>query len=328
MRGRIPLKAPYVNRFNFLVTAFNFFKIAGMKYSIIIPTYNEAHDIRETLDSLVRIDWPDKEIIVVDDSTDKTPDIVREYADKGVNLIHPGGGGRCEARNRGILSASGEIVCILNADVRLPVNFIKEIDKHYAAGADYVLVASRVTNREALLARYVGCVSDWENVKTSWIEWTEGFSCRKNLAIEAGLFPTGYPVPICAGEDGYFGNNLRKRNAQRRYDENIMVSHVMPEEFNDFWANRVGRGRGYSQVRSFLDNWSHSKIQYFIFLKFLFFVLKIITVVPGFLHTYRVARFSQYRWSDIFRLYYPWLIENMAFIVGAQQELKKIQRQS
>ena len=81
-----------------------------MKFSIIIPTYNEAADIAATLEALLGLDYGDKEIIVVDDSTDRTPEIVRRYVDRGVRLIHPGGGGRCEARNLGIREAAGEVV--------------------------------------------------------------------------------------------------------------------------------------------------------------------------------------------------------------------------
>ena len=38
-----------------------------MKFSIVIPTYNDKNDIVATLDSLVALDWPDYEILVGDD---------------------------------------------------------------------------------------------------------------------------------------------------------------------------------------------------------------------------------------------------------------------
>ena len=77
-----------------------------MRFSIIIPTYNEERDIAATLEALLGLDYPDREILVVDDSSDRTPEIVGGYARQGVRLIHPGGGGRCEARN---LTASSRI---------------------------------------------------------------------------------------------------------------------------------------------------------------------------------------------------------------------------
>ena len=50
-----------------------------MKFSIIIPTYNEEGEIAATLEAILDVDYPDQEIIVVDDSTDRTPEIVRRY---------------------------------------------------------------------------------------------------------------------------------------------------------------------------------------------------------------------------------------------------------
>ena len=51
--------------------------------SIIIPTYNRAHLISETLDSVLEQTYANWECLIVDDgSTDKTKEVVREYVDK------------------------------------------------------------------------------------------------------------------------------------------------------------------------------------------------------------------------------------------------------
>ena len=229
-----------------------------MKFSIIIPTYNEQHDIARTLDAVTALDYSDKEVIVVDDSTDATPEIVKRYASRGVRLIRPERrGGRCEARNRGIQEATGEVVVILNADVRPPPDFIRRVLPYYEQGYDYVLVRSCVTNPEALYARYVESMAAVDHQgDPSWMEWTEGFSCRREVAIKAGLFPTGFTVPICAGEDGYFGNGLRRIGARKKIDFDIIVPHVAPATFREYWHIRKGRGKGCPQVRIFLEGWS------------------------------------------------------------------------
>ena len=78
----------------------------NLKFSIIIPSYNECDDIRLSIDSAIKQDYQNKEIIVVDDSSDNTPEIIKEYADKGVNLIIGPRKGCCGARNLGMKSAS------------------------------------------------------------------------------------------------------------------------------------------------------------------------------------------------------------------------------
>ena len=123
-----------------------------LKFSIIIPTYNEEKVIERTLQLLIGLDYPNKEIIVVDDSKDSTPDIVRKFEKKGVVLIRPKvRGGRCEARNIGIRESKGDVVIILNADVFLPQDFLIKVKKYYDSGYDSVGVKPVVANTELSL---------------------------------------------------------------------------------------------------------------------------------------------------------------------------------
>lgn len=294
----------------------------SIKFSIIIPTYNEENDIAGTLEALLSLDYFDKEILVVDDSTDRTPEIVRSYALQGVRLIHPGGGGRCEARNLGIQEATGEIVCILNADVRPRADFLSRLTGHYNSGADYVLVAARISNQENLFARYVGCVSDFEyneNTDPNQMEWTEGFSCRKEVAIKAGLFPVGFAVPICAGEDGFFGIGLRKSGARKVIDFSIVVDHVAPSRLVEYWRIRRGRGEGSAQVHRFLEKWPYPRLVLWNLLKTGRSLAYFILIIPALLFCWNATRYSPNKYKDCLPFFFAWSIERIAFHVGEWQ---------
>jgi len=236
-----------------------------MFVSIIIPTYNEAHDIRQTLDSLIALDYENKEIIVVDASKDETPKIIKSYPSDQVRLIiQSRGRGRAAARNEGIMAARGEIIIILNADVRLPKDFIQRILKHYEAGADYVLVESRITNIEELPARYAQVLHEYyfpprPNVEAR-MNWTEGFSCRHSAALAVGLFPEGKAFPLVAGEDGWFGEKLAAVGYKKIFDRSIVVTHVAPSEIKGFWDKRVERGRGVPPIWNMRDQWRLGRI--------------------------------------------------------------------
>lgn len=300
-----------------------------MRFSIIIPTYNEEHDIAGTLDSLVSLEHLDREIIVVDDSTDTTPQIVQRYADKGVRLIRPDNrDGRCGARNIGILESTGEVLVILNADVRLPHDFLDRIEEHYQAGYDYVLVKSEVSNMESFYARYIECGSRsyfYGNPKVK-MEWTEGFSCRKKLAIRAGLFPAGFPVPICAGEDAVFADTLRALGARKKIDLSIVVTHVSPGAFGEYWYIRKGRGRGSPQVRRYLDQWPMSRIKVRATLRLLRSLGTIMMVLPLIYQSYRMAKSSpQGALYDIFPFTWARAVEMVAFNIGEWEAIREIQ---
>ncbi len=301
-----------------------------MKISIVVPTYNESKDIEETLNSLVRLDYGDKEIIVVDDSTDDTPDIVRSYEQFGVRLIIPEKKeGRCGARNIGILESTGEVVVILNADVRPYPDFLHRIAAQYNKGCDYLLVGSKVSNMQDLFARYVECCSQYgfyDNDPES-MEWTEGFSCRRDIAIEAGLFPTGYPVAICAGEDVFFGGRLREIGARKCIDLDIVVEHVAPGEFAEFWHIRKGRGRGSPQIRRYLERWSLGRIKAWALLRIFKAAIEIGTLVPIAVQGYRLARYSPRGVvKDAVPFTYVVALEKISFCVGEWESIDEIER--
>ena len=84
--------------------------------SVIIPAYNAAKWIGETLDSVLAQTYPALEVLVVDDgSTDATAEVVRGYGER-VRLIEKPNGGHASARNLGIRLAQGEYVAFVDAD--------------------------------------------------------------------------------------------------------------------------------------------------------------------------------------------------------------------
>lgn len=299
-----------------------------MKFSIVVPTYNEANDIAGTLDALVALNYSNREIIVVDDSSDNTPNIVKEYECYGVVLIKPSvREGRCGARNIGILASKGDVVVILNADVRLPLDFLDRILIHYQNGYDYVLVKSQVSNTNMLFARYVNSVaSASESGNPSWMEWTEGFSCRRDIAIKAGLFPVGFVVPICAGEDGYFGSGLKSIGARKVIDFSIVVPHVAPSKLLEYWEIRKGRGRGSPQIRRFLHQWSYKKIATRACLRIFKNLLMIATIFPILFIVNKYSKYSSRGILDIPIFIYAWFIEQLAFHIGEIESLLEIIR--
>jgi glycosyltransferase involved in cell wall biosynthesis len=299
-----------------------------MKFSIVVPTYNEENDIAGTLDALTSLDHPDREIIVVDDSTDSTPEIVRRYEAKGVRLIRPARReGRCGARNLGILESTGDVVVILNADVRPHKDFLRRLASCYEQGYDYVLVNAQVANTDDLFARYIDAMAAAEESgDPSWMEWTEGFSCRREVAIKAGMFPTGFAVPICAGEDGFFGTNLKNQGARKKIDFTITVDHVAPASFAEYWQIRKGRGRGSPQIRRFLQKWPIGTIAAWAMLRIVKTMVYIGLVAPMAYAVGRATQHSKKGIRDFVPFLWAWLIEQTAFHVGEWESIFEIVR--
>lgn len=87
-----------------------------MKISVVIPCYNAAPWLRQTLDSVLSQTCPPHEVIVVDDgSTDESARIAGGFGSP-VRVIQQENQGESVARNRGIEEASGDWIAFLDAD--------------------------------------------------------------------------------------------------------------------------------------------------------------------------------------------------------------------
>ena len=85
--------------------------------SIIIPAYNAADYIADTIESALRQSYGNIEIIVVDDgSTDSTFNIAQRYENSGITVVKQINSGASAARNYGIALAKGQYIQFLDAD--------------------------------------------------------------------------------------------------------------------------------------------------------------------------------------------------------------------
>ncbi len=294
--------------------------------SIIVPTYNEEADISRTMEALAAQTYRPLEVIVVDASRDRTPQIVQSYADRVPNLRlirQRSKPGVAVARNDGLREAQGEIVVILNADVFPGPDFVERIIPHYQKGADYVAVDSRVANVEHVFPRYIQAQHVYDqrhNPKEA--DWTEGFSCRREVALAVGGFPEEFGRNT-AGEDGVFSERLRSRYT-RCVDFSIVVPHVAPASFREYWRQRLGRGRGGAYrlyvhekrplrwpaiVRSVLGTW-----------------LLAVLVVPALADAWRLAPYSPRGRRDWLLLAWARLVEMVAVGAGYWDGAREIAR--
>jgi O-antigen biosynthesis protein len=87
------------------------------RVSVVVASYNGAATLRTCLESLGRLNYPDYEVILVDDgSRDPTPEIAAEFP--SVRTIRQENLGLSAARNTGIAAATGEIVAFTDSDCR------------------------------------------------------------------------------------------------------------------------------------------------------------------------------------------------------------------
>jgi glycosyltransferase involved in cell wall biosynthesis len=168
--------------------------------SIIIPTYNSAKWIEETIESALSQTYGNFEIIVVDDgSTDETRDIVLSKNHDKVQYVFQQNCGVGSARNKGLSIAKGKYIQFLDADDLIDSNKITlqtalleanpDFDVAYSDFSYFSDISPRVYTEspKGRKAKYItGDI--WEQLLTGNFIVVHAALVRKDAIINAGLF--------------------------------------------------------------------------------------------------------------------------------------------
>ncbi|MEM1538213.1 MAG: glycosyltransferase [Candidatus Nezhaarchaeales archaeon] len=122
--------------------------------SVIIPARNVEKTVGATLESLLKQNFKDYEVIVVNDhSTDTTKEVCTRYNVKVVDSI---GRGVNAARNAGVKEAKGDIIAFIDGDAVAPQDWLsKLVNSLTSSGADIVFGGVKALNSDKLVSRYV-----------------------------------------------------------------------------------------------------------------------------------------------------------------------------
>jgi glycosyltransferase involved in cell wall biosynthesis len=174
--------------------------------SVVIPCYNQAHFLREAVESARRQTYPNVEIIVIDDgSTDNTAAVA---AALGVHCVQQENRGLPGARNRGLEESTGDYVVFLDADDRLLPHGLEANADAFSArpGADLVCGwGGTITHAGTMIWPYFGPppISPDKDPYTALLAGDFSIACpaqvmyRRASVVSAG----GFNPSLAAAED-------------------------------------------------------------------------------------------------------------------------------
>ena len=136
------------------------------KVSIIVPVYNSSKYLNECINSIINQTYKNLEIIIVNDnSTDNSLDIINSFNDKRIKVINlKENSGVSIARNKGVEKSTGDLICFLDSDdywdlkkIEKQVKFIEDkafiysdYEYLYNGKRKRVKVPKTITYKEAL----------------------------------------------------------------------------------------------------------------------------------------------------------------------------------
>lgn len=235
-------------------------------FSILIPCHNEERQIRETLIYLMELDYPNYEVVAIDDgSTDKTASILHELSRKyeRVRAIYlRENQGKGAALNIACLMAKGDLILTIDADAFLDSKALKWMAWHFGKFPRVGAVTGnpRVLNRTTLLgkiqtgeyASIIGLIKRTQRILGKVLTVSGVIAAfRKQALLSVGLWDTDMLT-----EDIDITWKLEKHFWDVRYEPRALCWILVPETIKGLWRQRLRWAQGGIEVlRKHRDIW-------------------------------------------------------------------------
>ena len=224
--------------------------------SVLIAAYREEVYIEQTLIDCLAIDYPNFEVVLIDDgSTDNTIEKARALLfDKRLRLIvKEQNEGKAMALNDAIPCLRGDIIVVMDADASPDPQLLRHLVPHFESPRVAAVTGNpRVVDRDTLLAKlqileFTSIVSLLRRAQRVWgrILTMSGVvtALRKSAVVDVGLFS-----PDMATEDIDLTWKLQMRYYDVRYEPSAVVWMRVPRTFRALWSQRRRWALGLAQV--------------------------------------------------------------------------------
>jgi biofilm PGA synthesis N-glycosyltransferase PgaC len=226
--------------------------------SFIVPCHNEGENADETIRSLLAQDYPDFEIIAVNDaSTDETGQVLDRLAeeDPRVRVIHfPRNQGKAMGLRVGTLAARHEFLFCLDGDALLDPHATRWMIRHFVSGARVGAVTGnpRVRNRTTLLGKIqvgefssiIGVIKRAQRIYGRLFTVSGVVSAFRKSAVHR----VGYWGLDMFTEDIDISWRLQLNHWDIRYEPNALCWILMPETLGGLWRQRLRWAQGGIEV--------------------------------------------------------------------------------
>ncbi len=225
--------------------------------SILVPCYNEADNAEETLSTAAAIDYPDFEIIAINDgSRDNTAEILDRLAARipRLRVVHLAENqGKATALNTGALLAKHELLVCIDGDALLDrhsLRWIAHVFRHAFVGA--LGGNPRIRNRSSLLGRlqvgeFSSIIGLIRRAQTAYgrLFTVSGVICafRKRALQDAGWWS-----PRTITDDIDVTWRVQVAGWRVVYEPNAIVWILMPETLRGLWKQRLRWAEGGAQM--------------------------------------------------------------------------------
>lgn len=223
-----------------------------MRVSIIIPAYNAEKTLAECLAACLTQDYPDFEIIVVDDgSTDGTSAVSQRF--EAVRYHHQSNSGPASARNTGARIASGDLLVYTDSDCIPQSDWLRQLTRGFEEGVVAVGGTYAIANPASRLARVVQAeIGQRHRQFKRDVDFLGSFNVayRRDAFEATGGFDETYRQ--ASGEDNDLAYRLHDQGGRMVFNPEAVVAHYHPERLLAYLLTQSRHG--YWRVKLYGDH--------------------------------------------------------------------------
>jgi len=214
--------------------------------SIVVPTYNEESIIAKKIDNILDLDYPLDmyEIIFIDSSTDRTPEIIKDYQKKynNIRLIDEGErAGLATALNKAYAAARNEIVVKTDCDSFLHKDALLHMAANFADKKVGGVCGKQVVINESKVEEGYRSIQSKLQIVESWLDSTIIFhgpfsAYRKDLIVPMD--------PASLADDSELAVKIRKQGYRTIIDPEVIFYEASQSRFMKRRMQKDRRGKG------------------------------------------------------------------------------------
>jgi len=189
--------------------------------SVLVPNYNYAKYIGETLESALRQTYPNFEVIVCDDgSKDNSCEVIESYVQKDsrIKLIRKENGGVSNALNTAYRESKGEIICLLDADDIWMDNKLQKVLEVFKSDPKCGFVIHNVMQIDGQ-GKLIKSTPMLKDLASGWVA---------QFALENGGFPQNVPAASALSVRREVANFVFPLNESFRRNADSLISWLAP----------------------------------------------------------------------------------------------------
>lgn len=222
--------------------------------TVIIPVYNDAAGLAQTVDSLLAAQMSHRDEIIIADngSDDDTWQCARSYEDsrpRRVTAVREESiQSSYAARNRGIEEAGGDILAFVDADMTVPPDYFEAVRRRFDdEDVDYLACDVEITVEEPTAGSFYNCLTGFPigaYLQRGHYAPTCCLCVRKEALERLGPFDSR----LESGGDMEFGKRAHAAGLEQVFAPEIVLEHPARTSYRSLAAKQRRIGRGHAQL--------------------------------------------------------------------------------